>query len=169
MSKGKNAQTTAEIVQKKKVPGVPFVSGDPRINTAGRPAGSGDPLREIGKKIAETRINTGVPTALRRKLKKAGVNIDDTAKLTMIELIMIELAASGNPAKLQMFLERTYGKVANININQQREFDFKKWKSKFTDSELEQILEENADPFELLFAKLPDVNVEEEENEENKD
>lgn len=136
-------------------PGV-FQPGHAPHPGAGRPLGSVDPVKEIGKRIAETRIKIGLPTKIRRKL---GL---DAAEITVLEGIMTELATSSNPAKLQMFLERTYGKVANINVNQNSTFDFMKHADKFTDAELEAI-KDGADPLEILFSKLPSAQEDQEE------
>lgn len=126
-------------------------------NPAGRPLGSVDPVKEIGRKIAARRIAAKIPTKLRNQLKKAGVEVDDIEQLTMLDLIMEQLASSSNPAKLQMFLERTYGKVPNVNVNTNQNVDFVvRYASKFTDAELEAI-KEGADALEILVSKLPDV------------
>jgi CRISPR/Cas system-associated protein endoribonuclease Cas2 len=157
-----STDTSPSITGKKqdRKPGT-FTKDDPRINRAGKAPGSVDPLKEIGRKIAEKRIEAGLTVKQRNLLKKAGYVLED---LSVIEAIMIELASSSNPAKIQMYLERTYGKVANINVNQNSQFDFMKHANKFTDAELEAI-KAGADPLDILFAKLPDV--EENNNEED--
>lgn len=126
-------------------------------NPAGRPPGSGDPLKEIGKRIAQSRMKLRMPVKQRRELEKSGL-IDEDTKL--IDEIMIHLATSTNPAKIVMYLERTFGKVPNINLNTNQNIDIvSKFKSKFTDSELESI-SGGADALEILLSKLPDINNE---------
>lgn len=126
-------------------------------NPAGRPKGSVDPLKEIGRKIAEQRISSGLSIKQQRQLKKLGISFDDTS---VLELIMTEMALSSNPAKIAMFLERTFGKVPNVNLNTNQNIDIvSKFKNKFTDSELESIAG-GADALEILLAKLPDVGEE---------
>lgn len=127
-------------------------------NPTGRPAGAVDPVREIGLRIAKKNIGLGIPVKTRRKLEKLGLLEDPN--VTLLESIMLELATSSNPAKLQMFLERTFGKVANVNVNNNINFDMaelvKKYSSKFTLAELERIATgENA--LEILLNKLPDI------------
>lgn len=150
-----NSGTKLEKPKDYSKPGVFKPGPDDRRHLSGRPAGAVDPVKEIGRKIAEQRIKIGLPVKIRKRL---GLDADE---MTILEGIMMELATSNNPAKLQMFLERTYGKVANVNVNQNSSFDFMKHADKFTDAELEAI-KDGADPLDILFSKLPSVNEEEE-------
>ncbi len=126
-------------------------------NPAGKPKGYRDPLKEIGRRIAEQRISQGLTIKQRKALEKAGFQLED---VTMIDTIMMDLATSRNPTKQNMFIERTYGKVPNVNINHNDSFDFMKYRKKYTDSELEQIAE-GADALEILLNKIPDIDEEE--------
>ena len=151
-TQNKNIDVTAK---KQRVVGRPFpkgVSGNP----AGRPIGSVDPLKEIGRKIADKRIQLHVPKKQQEQMRKLGIHPEGN-DISIIESIMLHLASSDNPAKIAMFIERTYGKTANININQNSSFDFMQHASKFTDSELEAI-KNGADPISIISEKLLDVN-----------
>lgn len=157
--KTKNEPQVSGEKQEKK-PGT-FDKNDPRINREGRPVGSRDPLKEIGLRIAKMQIAKGIPVKQQRKLRKMGIDIDQN--FTMLESIMIELATSGNPAKLQMYLERTFGKVANVNMNYSAEnIKFEKYRKKFTSSELEEIAS-GANWLEMLLDKIPDIDEDEDE------
>lgn len=154
----KNPDESGKKVGPPRRPDGTLLPGMGSLNPAGRPPGSVDPLKEIGRKIAESRMQLKMTVAQRRELQKAGLLDDDT---TLIEQVMALLATSSNPVKIQMFMERLYGKVANVNVNQNSQFDFMKHANKFTDAELESI-KVGADPLDILFAKLPDVNEKDE-------
>jgi len=121
-------------------------------NPNGRPR---DPVKEIGKRIARARAGKTLTDKERRIAKELGF---DTEDITVLEQLMLGLAMSKNPNKIALYLERTYGKVPNININAEVNAALvTKFRSKFTDAELEAIAE-GANPMELLFDKLPDVD-----------
>lgn len=155
MTTKKDASTTAEKLQTKRVPGVPFTPGDPRINTAGRKPGSGDPLKEIAKRIAESRIKTGLTKKQQRQLKQLGIEEEG---ISVIESIMIDWATSSNVAKQERFAERYAGKVPNVNQNTNTNFDVMKYVDKFTDAEL-QAIKEGADGLEILIGKIDGVTA----------
>jgi hypothetical protein len=153
--------TTSEISEKKhKHPPPPHAwkpgqSGNP----AGRPVGSGDPLKEIGRKLAEKRIRLGLKTKELRELQHMGLLESIDEEMSLAEAIMLQLAVSGNPAKLEMYLERAYGKVPNKNINENSGFDWTRYVGKFTDAELERI-KSGEDPLQILVSKIPDADNE---------
>ena len=127
-------------------------------NPAGRPVGSADPVKEIAERIANARIAMKLSAKQRRELAKMGVTDDN---MTVLEHIIFDWATSSNVVKQDKFMERLAGKVPNKNVNQnQSNFDFMKYASKFTDSELEAI-KGGADPLEILVAKLPDIEKDE--------
>lgn len=128
-------------------------------NPAGKPKGCVDPVKEIGRRIAEKRIKLALNRKDYNRLVKMGI-LDEGDDMTMLESIMLELASSGNPAKLEMFLERTYGKVPNKNINENSGFDWTRYVSKFTDAELERI-KSGEDPLQILVSKIPDADTDE--------
>ena len=129
----------------------PGQSGNPK----GRPK---DPLKAIGLRIAQLKANKVLKPKEQKYLADLGL---DTADITTIEYIMATLATSKNPLKIQMYLERTFGKVPNINLNAEINTQLvMRFRSKFTDSELEQIAN-GADALELLLDKLPDVDGDE--------
>lgn len=152
MAKTKQPTDTGKILDKPRKPGT-FVPGDPRINMAGKPKGATDPVKEIAKKIAETRIKTGLTAKQRKQLQKMGIQDEG---VSVIEAILIDWATSSNAQKQDKFMERYAGKVPNINMNQNSTFDFMKHADKFTDSEL-QAIKDGADPLEILFSKLPTI------------
>lgn len=120
-------------------------------NPSGRPK---DPLKAIGKKIASARVDRALKPKERKIAEELGFSTKD---MTLLHYIMLSLATSKNPVKLQMFLERVYGKVPNININAEVNAALvTKFRSKFTDAELEAI-GDGANPMEILFDKLPDL------------
>jgi hypothetical protein len=140
---------------------VPGQSGNP----AGKPVGAKnknkDPLKQIGLQLAYTNASLTLTPKQKRIAKQLGYAPGD---VRLIEALMIHLATSGNPNKIALFMERTFGKVPNINLNAQYSEDLiKRFRSKLTDSELEAIAE-GADVLEILFAKLPDADDTESEN-----
>lgn len=132
-----------------------FVKGDERINRAGKIPGTRNkltPLKEIGEKIAAQTFKL-TTRAQKRKAKELGLDV--YADYTMAELMMLDLATSSNAQKMQMFFDRTFGPVVTRNVN--TSFDFARYASKFTDAELQAILD-GADPLEILISKIPDVS-----------
>lgn len=132
-----------------------FVKGDARINRAGKLPGTKNkltPLKEIGEKIAAQTFKL-TTRAQKRKAKELGLDV--YADYTMAELMMLDLATSSNAQKMQMFFDRTFGPVVTRNVN--TSFDFARYASKFTDAELQAILD-GADPLEILISKIPDVS-----------
>ena len=127
-------------------------------NPAGSPKCSVDPLREIGRRIAEKRIKLGLPAKEMRRLKAMGLLDED--EVTVAEAIMLGLAGSSTPQKLEMYLDRTFGKVPNKNINENSGFDWTQYVSKFTDAELERI-KSGEDPLQILVSKIPDADTDE--------
>ncbi len=127
-------------------------------NPSGRPRGSGDPIREIGKKIAESRVKLKLSRADRKALVEAGLIDDESQKdVALIEQLMLTLALSSNPVKNKEFLDRTFGRTANVNINTNQSLDVvSKYRDKFTDSELD-LISSGADPLEILIGKIPDI------------
>lgn len=78
-----------------------FEKGDPRINRKGRPK-SFDALRELARAIGH------------EPAKVRGTNADlviDGHKVTVVEAILRQWAASGNPTLQRAFIEVAYGKV----------------------------------------------------------
>jgi len=129
-------------------------------NPAGRPVGSVDPVKEVAERIANARIAMKLSAKQRRELAKMGITDDN---MTVLERIIFDWATSSNVVKQDKFMERLAGKVANRNVNQnQSNFDFMKYASKFTDAELEAI-KNGSDPLEILIAKLPDADRDENE------
>jgi hypothetical protein len=130
---------------------LPGQSGNPN----GRPPGSKDYLRELLDVVSTHEIKI-----TRARQKKLGIDKDT---LTTLEHILLDWATSLSPAKQAMFIERMFGGVPRVNVNQnQSNFDFMKYASKFTDAELEAI-KNGSDPLEILVAKLPDVDRDENE------
>lgn len=127
-------------------------------NPAGRPQGSGnryDPLKQIGMQIAFTNASLILTPKQRKLAKQLGYAPSD---VRLVEALMIHLATSSNPNKIALFLERTFGKVPNINIHAEYNASLvQRFKSKLTDSELESI-GDGADVLDILLSKLPDVD-----------
>lgn len=127
-------------------------------NPAGRPPGSKnrvDPLKQIGMQIAFTNASLTLTPKQKKLAKQLGYAPSD---VRLIEALMIHLATSSNPNKIALFLERTFGKVPNINIHAEYNMSLvTRFKSKLTDSELEAIAE-GADVLDILLSKLPDVD-----------
>lgn len=156
----KRTHTEAEIAriekmkQMKHTNWLPGQSGNP----AGRPTGSSnkyDPLKQIGMQLAFTNASLILTPKQRKLAKKLGYAPGD---VKLIEALMIHLATSGNPNKIQLFLERTFGKVPNINIHAEYNASLvQRFSNKLTDSELEAIAE-GADVLDILLSKLPDVD-----------
>lgn len=126
----------------------PGQSGNPN----GRPK---DVVKEIGKMIAARRAGK----ALTERERKLAEDLDFNPKeITVLEQIMLSLATSKNPLKIALYLERTFGKVPNININAEINAALvTRFRSKFTDAELEDIAD-GANPMDILLDKLPDVD-----------
>lgn len=121
-------------------------------NPSGRPR---DIVREIGKRIASAKANKSLKPKERKVAEDLGF---DTNDLTLLEHIMLSLATSKNPLKIQMFFERVYGKVPNININAEVNAALvTRFRSKFTDAELEDIAS-GSNPMDILLDKLPDID-----------
>lgn len=120
-------------------------------NPSGRPK---DIVREIGKKIAALQVKN----ALKPKERELAVNMGlDPGTITLLESLMLKLATSANPMKTALYLERTFGKVPNININAEVDAQLvARFRSKFTDSELEGIASGES-PLDILLEKLPDI------------
>lgn len=126
----------------------PGQSGNPN----GRPK---DPVKEIGKRIARARATKALSEKERRRAEDLGFDPND---ITLLEHLMLQLATSKNPYKVALYLERTFGKVPNININAEVNAALiTKFRRKFTDAELESIAD-GANPMDILFEKLPDVD-----------
>lgn len=121
-------------------------------NPSGRPP---DVLKAIGLRIAQLKANKVLKPNELKMLEDLGI---DTASVTVIEALMAQLAMSKNPIKQQMYMERVFGKVPNINLNAQiSESIVTRFKSKFTDAELERIVN-GEDALEILLEKLPDAD-----------
>ena len=147
--------TTKEEQEPKKarVYGKPWpkgVSGNP----AGRPPGTHDPVKELGRRIADSPILALVPEKQRKRMKRLGLLTNED--ITVIETMIIDLATSRDHAKQAMFLDRVYGKVPNVNLNQNADFDWTKYVDKFTDEELERI-KQGESPLDILIGKIPDA------------
>lgn len=120
-------------------------------NPNGRPR---DPVKEIGKRIARAKVSKVLKPKERQLAEDMGFQPDD---ITLLEHLMLRLATSANPQKIALYLERTYGKVPNININAEVNAALvTKFRNKFTDAELESIAD-GANPMDILFDKIPDV------------
>ena len=78
----------------KRIPGKPFVKGDPRINRKGRPR-SFDALRELAKDVVNKKI----------------VSADRSVAMTRIQMILIDWAQSKDVRKQQALLDVAYGRV----------------------------------------------------------
>lgn len=83
----------------KRIPGQPFVKGDPRIWRHGRPK-SFDALRELAQQIAHETAKAG-----------GNVVIIDGHTATVSEVILRQWAQSKNPQLQQKFIEVAFGKV----------------------------------------------------------
>ena len=163
-AKNANGDLLPVIVEKKRKPGYsedgthkgsanlkPFQPGTVP-NPHGRPK---DPLKALGLRIAQLKMNKVLNEKEEKYIQDLGM---DTADLKVIEHIMLSLATSGHPAKLEMFLDRVYGKVPNININTEMSAILvSKFRAKFTDAELQRIVS-GEDALEVLISKLPDVD-----------
>jgi len=126
----------------------PGVSGNP----GGRPV---DIVKQIGLRLATKRVGKAMSKKERKLAQDMDIDPDD---LSMLEGLMLSLAMSSNPIKNALFLERTFGKVPNININQEISEDLVgRYKSKFTDAELERI-GSGESALEILIDKIPDVD-----------
>lgn len=126
----------------------PGQSGNPN----GRPK---DIVKEVGKRIASARASKALTDKERKLAADLDINPDE---ITLLEHIMLQLATSKHPLKIALYLERTFGKVPNININAEVNAQLvTKFRSKFTDAELEDIAN-GANPMDMLFDKLPDVD-----------
>jgi hypothetical protein len=126
-------------------------------NPLGRPP---DPVKEIGKRIAAARMDKVLKAEERELATQLGFNAAD---MTLLEHLMVGLATSRNPMKIELFLKRTFGNVPNININAEVSAQLvSRFKSKFTDSELEAI-GDGASAMDILFDKLPDVDQDDED------
>jgi hypothetical protein len=125
----------------------PGQSGNPN----GRPK---DLLRSIGLNIANKKARKILSEEELDLIRRLDMNPND---ITVIEAIMTLLATSTNKDKLELFMDRTFGKVPNININAEvTAAVVARFKNKFTDAELERI-GEGEDALEILLEKIPDV------------
>lgn len=124
------------------------VSGNP----SGRPK---DIVKAIGQQIAAKKMGGALKPKQRELAEQMGFNTSD---ITLLEHLMLNLATSANPAKTALFLERTFGKVANININAEVDAQLvARFRNKFTDSEL-QAIADGESPMDILFDKLPNID-----------
>lgn len=148
--------------EKQAIPGAGRGGVIPPEHTRFQPGKSGNPngrprdvVKEIGKMIASRRAGK----ALTERERKLAEDLDFNPKdITVLEQIMLSLATSKNPLKIALYLERTFGKVPNININAEINAALvTRFRSKFTDAELEDIAE-GANPMDILLDKLPDVD-----------
>lgn len=127
-------------------------------NPSGRPR---NVVKEVGERIALTNASRALNTKQKKLARDMGFN---PKEITLIEALMLTLATSANPMKVALYLERTFGKVPNVNLNAQLSENLvQRFKSKLTDSELEAI-GEGADVFEILLDKLPDASEDESED-----
>ena len=125
----------------------PGESGNPH----GRPK---DIVKEIGRRIARTKVGKVLSTKERKFAADLDIKPDD---MTILQNIMLELSMSRNPQKIELFLDRTFGKVPNININAEISASLvARYRTKFTDAELEQIAS-GEDALDILMQKIPDV------------
>lgn len=127
----------------------PGQSGNPQ----GRPK---DVIKEIGKRIASAKVDKILSPKSRQLAQDMGF---DPRDMTLLESIMLQLASSKNPMKIELFLKRTFGNVPNVNINAEVDAQLvARFRAKFTDSELESIAD-GASPMDILFEKLPDIDT----------
>lgn len=121
-------------------------------NPLGRPK---DHLRAIGMNIAAKKARKILSEEEMELIRQLDMNPND---VTVAETIMVMLATSMNKDKLELFLDRTFGKVPNININAEVSAQLLvKFKSKLTDAELQRIAT-GEDVLDILVEKLPDVD-----------
>ena len=114
MAKGStNTAPKQQPPGKKKVPGVPFFPGDPRINRKGRPR-TFDTLRALAQQIATEMSSSG-------------------SSMSNVEAIMRDWAYSPDVRKQQIFVEYAYGKVPTSNIDAQIDL------STLTDQQLQRL------------------------------
>jgi len=114
MAKGStNTAPKQQPPGKKKVPGVPFFPGDPRINRKGRPR-TFDTLRALAQQIATEMSSSG-------------------SSMSNVEAIMRDWAYSSDVRKQQIFVEYAYGKVPTSNIDAQIDL------STLTDQQLQRL------------------------------
>jgi len=123
---------------------------------SGNPSGrQKDVVRAIGQQIAARKISKALKPKEREMAEQMGF---DTSEITLLENLMLKLAMSANPMKVALFLERTFGKVPNININAEMDATLvARFRQKFTDSEL-QAIANGESPMDILFEKLPDID-----------
>ena len=96
-----NDESSNTAPEQRKVPGVPFVKGDKRINRNGRPR-SFDALRKLAIKIAG--------------------ELADEEEITRITKMMRDMSRSSNPSDRALFLAYAYGKPKeNIDITSKGE------------------------------------------------
>lgn len=120
-------------------------------NPSGRPK---DLLRSIGMKIAQKKAVKILSKEELELVRNLDMNPND---ITVIEAVMTLLATSTNKDKLELFMDRTFGKVPNININAEISTALvTRFRSKFTDAELQRIAS-GEEALEILLEKLPDV------------
>lgn len=120
-------------------------------NPAGRPK---DLLKQIGLNISSKKAAKILAPEELELIRQLDMNPND---ITLIEAVMVMLGTSTNPDKLSIFLDRTFGKVPNININAEISHNIvQRFSSKLTDAELERI-KAGEDALEILLDKLPDV------------
>lgn len=121
-------------------------------NPSGRPP---DIIKGIALRLGQLKIGKILSPEELEKLKKLGL---DTAGITVIESIVLDWATSKNPFKQQLYVERVAGKVPDINyVVQMNENIVRRFRSKFTDAELERIIS-GEDPLDILLEKLPDAD-----------
>jgi hypothetical protein len=88
------------MADKKKVPGKPFVKGDPRINRNGRP-NSFDALRKLAQQLSSEVA----------KDRDGNELIRDGHKVTIAEMVLFQMLSDKKQRK--EFLEIAFGKVPN--------------------------------------------------------
>lgn len=121
-------------------------------NPSGRPP---DLVKGIAMRMGQLKAGEILSEAEQEKLVRLGL---DKADITVIETIILDWATSSNPIKQQMYIERIAGKVPNVNINAEVSAALvTRFRSKFTDAELERIAG-GEEALEILLEKLPDVS-----------
>lgn len=79
-----------------------------------------------------------------------------TMVVTRAELILLDWSTSNSPQKQELFMAYAYGRVPQVNVNQNMTMLLRQYGDRLTDAELDRV-KAGESPLDILISKLPKI------------